>query len=1596
MPISMLGKEIKFPWGITPEESEEEKRKKGEERRREEERRAALLAKPEPKAEISESRPQWHYQQPADLSMPSEPRRIKTQYGSSLDVYNQYGIPYEQFFLKAWTPLEEGQYGSPGLIPKDWFDSNVPLSIWMPDGTIAKAKSPEEFRDMVSFAGRNQRYLPSVSEYPAQSNTPTRIIDFQGLQDDIAKEKALDTPEKLEVERWQLELNRYETFQSNFRKYEELRSEDPDIPDSPMAKLYKKRISWQQDRFDRYTIEEIETRLQEARENYAKSLQPSIPSEITPIATNMGMAFEVRGWTILPSNTFKTPKGEILSSREILDNPDEFTDFVNSIPHSGITAFREGVANDPEAFNRIMRRMGDTPTSRMALKKLIPDITDDDIAAYFQTILPLGAEIGEGGRLVSMRPATTEEIETGIRPETGYPWNAPPTKWQEFEDAFTKYWAKEKQQGEERFKLLEGSMPERVKNIGKWLATQVLVPQQIREALNLYDLAADVWRLGVSSFFRDEPYTLWEPPDWTNLMTTAGVIPGKEYTLGAKEIIDISNPINWIPFGGTAQAITPTERLTGEIAAKFITGTSRKEVLTFARKEASKLGIKAEPIIAEAEARVIKALQRQIAPKEVTVPVTKVAKPNEPFEAGMVKQADGTFAKTGKVTFREIKEGDAIPDVGSPERYDDPLTGKTYVRSAAQGERVMAGQMPASFENVPSEIRASRRLVAERMFLNGESQEQVIKTLSLDMPEDSAKWLADDVQRGLEKSEFVERRQAQITTEAERRGSVAPEAKPPETPAAVVGKGRAEIIEKSIKAEIDIKKEQARAAVQDAWDAFKQTGITANLKENAEKQANLYTALVELARVHIEAGVKTIEEFARLVGIEINAAVRAAWGTAQKGKVASFDSLTSNTKKSLSNVKMIIRQQFNTEERAAVDNLIATSKKFDEIWETTTAERQAELARKTARLEKAQQEFEGIERIAEENKARAGLLTDIGLTEREMVITSENAKVLEGMIYKSSELDVWEKANAARAMRALVEDWRIPRPFEREYFKKVFGYDAVGIFSQSTKPRLGDYFTEVLYNSFISLKSNVVNFGGNAIASILSPVEKFGAAMMEAPLARMGGRARQRFMGEAVQDLVGAWTGIPDGVRAWLEVMKSGQISGTALKAEMTRPRAFKGKLGRVINFNTDLMYAFDELFKSINKSAAIRSEAYRMASKEGFRGNNLYGRLNVLINDSPEELIKSANKISEYRLFRAQSDFANSIMKLRDIEIGKGVKPIQLIIPFVKTPVNLAKFGIERSPMAIFNPKLINNLIKKNPEASDLLARWAMGTIVALAVTIYARDRLITGAAPRTVGERDEFYRLGKQPYSLKIGNKWISYQRLEPFNQMFLQASVIADSLADKDKNLDELAEGFAFGILQNITNQTFLTGVSDTLNALVEPDRYGEGYFQRMLANLMPGSSTARLMAQTVDTTVRAPQTFVEQIESNIPGLSQKVNPKINIFGEPQTRETPALMPYAYSTEKDDKITKVMADAGVSPGFVGDSITDGKKKYKLNEQELYNYQVLAGQILKKKMISVIGNKSKVSADVLNNAIQEARAIAKQEELRILKRAGRKPDAE
>lgn len=72
-----------------------------------------------------------------------------------------------------------------------------------------------------------------------------------------------------------------------------------------------------------------------------------------------------------------------------------------------------------------------------------------------------------------------------------------------------------------------------------------------------------------------------------------------------------------------------------------------------------------------------------------------------------------------------------------------------------------AGEL--ALEAVQSEARATSRQVAERMLLQGRTPEQVVKTISegqMNFPKDAAKFLVNDVQKGLEKAGNVERRQA--------------------------------------------------------------------------------------------------------------------------------------------------------------------------------------------------------------------------------------------------------------------------------------------------------------------------------------------------------------------------------------------------------------------------------------------------------------------------------------------------------------------------------------------------------------------------------------------------------------------------------------------------------------------------------------------------------------------------------------------------------------------------------------------------------------------------------------------------------------------
>jgi hypothetical protein len=83
------------------------------------------------------------------------------------------------------------------------------------------------------------------------------------------------------------------------------------------------------------------------------------------------------------------------------------------------------------------------------------------------------------------------------------------------------------------------------------------------------------------------------------------------------------------------------------------------------------------------------------------------------------------------------------------------------------------------------------------------------------------------------------------------------------------------------------------------------------------------------------------------------------------------------------------------------------------------------------------------------------------------------------------------------------------------------------------------------------------------------------------------------------------------------------------------------------------------------------------------------------------------------------------------------------------------------------------------------------------------------------------------------------------------------------------------------------TFLAGVSDLSEALKDPERNAARFFGRPAAGLIPGSRALRTVQRVTDPAIRQPRTFTEHLTSGLPGLSERIEPRVDRFGKAVVR-------------------------------------------------------------------------------------------------------------
>lgn len=487
-----------------------------------------------------------------------------------------------------------------------------------------------------------------------------------------------------------------------------------------------------------------------------------------------------------------------------------------------------------------------------------------------------------------------------------------------------------------------------------------------------------------------------------------------------------------------------------------------------------------------------------------------------------------------------------------------------------------------------------------------------------------------------------------------------------------------------------------------------------------------------------------------------------------------------------------------------------------------------------------------------------------------------------------------------------------------------------------------DKIQELWVNALLSgPTTHVANIIGNGVTTLWRTAETQTAGA----IGLLRGAPEDRvYFGEGASKLFGLFQGAPEGLRAAWRGFVTEKPAAGASKLEQQAHKAVSGTKGQIVRIPGRALLAADEFFKTVTTRASLNAQAYRKAAKAGLKGDAFKTRVADLVQNPTSTMLERAGKEADYDTFtKALGTSGQAFQRiLNEHPVAK------FIIPFFRTPVNILKFAGERTPLSIASREVRDILAGKQGAAArdEQIAKIALGSTVAVTTFVLASRGQITGGGPRDPAERALLRLTGWQPYSLKIGDMYYSYARFEPFATIM---GVSADAYEIGSKTNEQDAGDIGALIMasasNNVLSKTWMQGISNVIEAIQDPERYGAGFVNQMAGTLVPtGLAQA---ARVEDPYLRDARNIVDTIKSRIPGLSTEVAVKRDTWGEPIERGGAAgpdmVSPIYQSKVNNDPVNQELLNLGIYPSKLDRQI-DGVD---LTAKQYDDYQRIAGRL-------------------------------------------------
>lgn len=579
-------------------------------------------------------------------------------------------------------------------------------------------------------------------------------------------------------------------------------------------------------------------------------------------------------------------------------------------------------------------------------------------------------------------------------------------------------------------------------------------------------------------------------------------------------------------------------------------------------------------------------------------------------------------------------------------------------------------------------------------------------------------------------------------------------------------------------------------------------------------------------------------------------------------------------------------------------------------------------------------EFENVRTLIEEKTGKV-------LTNKEAILYAENtAKVLERAIGRKETLQ-WEAgllklrqrlaegAQSGRITREFLEDLKTFKTISTDAGRKLQSFsiqaEAKGLtpkqiileevlklndnideilkaaegvdfndfkqqaefYRQFVKPKIGEWVDLIRYNSMLSSPlTHIVNIFSNLTNTIFRvPLTKLVTSGVDLFSSAVLRKARTQFAGESGAYIVGYLKNFREAFSRFGEVWK-GVRSVTNLDLHSI-PRATKGKLAvleKFLSVPMKLLEGADQFFTALSESGERAALSYRQTK-------------GVKVPRLEEQALEAAR----YGLFRnkplevegqgtildAIDRLTLNILSLRNSQNPLIRIPAKLTLPFVQTPINIFKQGIEYSPLGFVDAI-------KSANKAEQFSKALIGTGIATTAAALIVSNRMTWSEPKTTDEKNAWREMGVQPYSIKIGDTWYSYQKLPPFLSFpfsFIAATYDANKNAKiDDDTLDVVLSSFSkYG--EFLADQSYFKSIGDLVSAISGDKQAVQQVIGNYPQQFVPYRALSGWFARMTDASQRQIdnkanlwEKQVQLLLLNIPGMSQTLPARLGPSGEP----------------------------------------------------------------------------------------------------------------